>query len=1100
MSNLATGTSIDERFVIAEYIDSGGMGAVYRAAQVGLDRDVALKLLHDYLLEDKDSLQRFEREAVVLQTLVHKNICLFFCYGLWQGQKPYIAMEYLPGRTLSQLIAESGRLPWRQALAIVLAVARGLEHAHAAGVVHRDVKPSNIFIVAEGGSDVVKVADFGLSKLAGSQKLTATGFLLGSAHYLSPEQARGQGADERSDIYSLGCVLYECLWGQPPFDADTSLGVIFKHASEPVPVNVSDPAYDNLPEQIPELLLRCLQKDSARRYGRMSEVCQVIESALVDQKRADCRLPDPGQSPPVVAVSGRAERMRRLAGRGIFVASLLVLMLALVFRQQVADALSHTCERDPGRALTIGNWFADHCAASEALPFLQVAAQPDLPPREHNAMIRLQAMAKLAHVYRQTGSPEQANAIMLEVMKGLPRYLTADVMQGASDADIERVISACLQEFGRLDAHALATTRAGQALVQALNNDAVVDRISLRVSAPLRMELLEQLFSWTVHASRHDLRTLAVVAMRRAAALLMNHQREEAIKVLESVRGLAKLRGPGSLDAGAYQALGSHYLNLAAWPQAEEMLAKALAAMEDSQDTSKHLECCLQLIGAQFNMGKREPALWDKAWKIADSHGDDGQMSTQLLKLVIVHRMRTWWHPRWQQFAERLLREERVAGVRDVEPLMTAWQRFGTPWVPEVGLAFFQNALQMLRKNHNPDGNAARALCAAGIGWRGRCTGKRSYMRTLSSIATETDYGSDFVHSLPYLNLYVSIANCQLVLGELKECRQSTALLAKTVAQRNTPVDGLCALGEVFLLDGDIAWCHGQLEIARQKYHNSVGAYSQIGWWGGMAGGWWRLARIETWQKHYKQAIDHVESALKLLDREARTYFVSGNITCLAVDRAALAAAQGDEASVKTYLDMAAKVDQDVAPDWPERLQAAFGAISVQQRLGHQAEARAQAERAARLVKDWFGDGNDPDLPRQYLFPMAAIELELEHYAKARELLKLARVNLSQDQVLLVEFSEALADCWQARQKGGADALPQSKKLLRLRKAYRQVMQSDFEPRPETIITYARLLKAFGEERKAGNVLRNLWTRRMYNLSINHSIVIWQMADLNRTD
>lgn len=264
----APGTLIDERYEIIDLIGEGGSGTVFKAREVGTERIVALKFLHSTLVSDPESFDRFKREGDLLSRLEHPSILRCYRFGIWKNQHPYISMEYLSGIPLS---STHGLSPTR-AIAIVQQVCHAMAHAHSLGVIHRDLKPSNIILVTESGGEVIKVVDFGLGKLATglntvSQHLTQTGTLLGSIFYMSPEQCVGRKADVRSDIYSLGCVLYELLAGTPPFVADTPIGLMHKHTTVPPQrLNKTD-----LPAGTNAVTLRSLAKRPEDRYQSMTD-------------------------------------------------------------------------------------------------------------------------------------------------------------------------------------------------------------------------------------------------------------------------------------------------------------------------------------------------------------------------------------------------------------------------------------------------------------------------------------------------------------------------------------------------------------------------------------------------------------------------------------------------------------------------------------------------------------------------------------------------------------------------------------------------------------------------------------------------------------
>jgi len=213
---------VDNRYRIVQPLGNGGMAEVYLAHDDILDRDVALKVMSGRYASDEEFVERFKREAQSAAALSHPNIVSIFDRGASEDGTYYIAMEYLPGGTLKDHITKRGALPPRTAAAVALQIAEALCAAHERGVIHRDIKPHNILITESGD---VKVTDFGIARAASSSTMTRTGSILGTAHYISPEQAMGEPVGPASDLYSLGVVLYEMLTGELPFDAETPLGI-----------------------------------------------------------------------------------------------------------------------------------------------------------------------------------------------------------------------------------------------------------------------------------------------------------------------------------------------------------------------------------------------------------------------------------------------------------------------------------------------------------------------------------------------------------------------------------------------------------------------------------------------------------------------------------------------------------------------------------------------------------------------------------------------------------------------------------------------------------------------------------------------------------
>jgi serine/threonine-protein kinase len=256
------GKILDARYKVLSPLGSGGMGSVYMAREIALDRNVAIKVLHANMI-DPENQARFEREGAILSNLSHQHIMTFYRFGIAPDNSSYIAIEYLPGRTLRSILSSETTLDWRRATQIAMQICKALEYSHQLGVVHRDLKPENIMLMDTPEKDYVKLMDFGLAKLLPSesgmeapenQKLTKTGQLVGSINYLSPEQCIGKKPDQRADVYALGCILYESLLGEPPFYADNPMGVMYKHANEKPKSVLEHPGGQTIPPEF-EIIL-----------------------------------------------------------------------------------------------------------------------------------------------------------------------------------------------------------------------------------------------------------------------------------------------------------------------------------------------------------------------------------------------------------------------------------------------------------------------------------------------------------------------------------------------------------------------------------------------------------------------------------------------------------------------------------------------------------------------------------------------------------------------------------------------------------------------------------------------------------------------------
>ena len=275
------GTQLSGRYKLVSKLGSGGMSTVYLAVDETLDRQVAIKVLHREISDQPDQLERFRREARAVARLSHPNLVGVIDAGE-DGGHPYIVFEYVPGQTLKKRIDEQGRLGLDEATAYAIEIGRGLACAHAARLIHRDVKPQNVLIDAEGRA---KITDFGIARSLEAHGLTATGRVLGTTDYVSPEQAMGQPVDARTDVYSLGVVLYEMLIGDVPFQAETQVGVAMKHVNEEMPnVQLRRP---EVSAALAAALERATAKEPADRYPDMNYFLSDLEGALeVEVSRA----------------------------------------------------------------------------------------------------------------------------------------------------------------------------------------------------------------------------------------------------------------------------------------------------------------------------------------------------------------------------------------------------------------------------------------------------------------------------------------------------------------------------------------------------------------------------------------------------------------------------------------------------------------------------------------------------------------------------------------------------------------------------------------------------------------------------------------------
>jgi serine/threonine-protein kinase len=276
------GQTLLDQFRIEQKIGTGGMGAVYRAHQSTINRDVAIKILHPDLANNADAVRRFQREARISTALDHPNVVRVFLFGQLPDGSLYIVMELLRGRPLSDLLRVE-QLPIQRAMHVLTQVCDGVGEAHDQGIVHRDVKPENVMLVTKGRDpDFVKVLDFGIARLTRAEEQTThtvAGLVFGTARYISPEGAAGEPTDARSDVYSLGVLGYQLLCGETPFDAAAPVTLLMKHIHEPPPHVRSRPGGAKVPDEIASVIMRALSKNPDGRYTDANELGEVLREA-----------------------------------------------------------------------------------------------------------------------------------------------------------------------------------------------------------------------------------------------------------------------------------------------------------------------------------------------------------------------------------------------------------------------------------------------------------------------------------------------------------------------------------------------------------------------------------------------------------------------------------------------------------------------------------------------------------------------------------------------------------------------------------------------------------------------------------------------------
>lgn len=551
---LEAGQVLGGRFQIIEILGIGGMGAVYKAYDRDIDQMVALKCIRPDLATNPEVVQRFTQELLLARQIAHKNVIRLYDLRDSGGLK-FITMEYLEGRDLGSLMEERGKLPIPEAVDIIRQVCSGLAAAHAEGVVHRDLKPSNIMQRKDG---CVVVMDFGLARAEDKDLMTKTGAIMGTFQYMSPEQAKGQRADARSDIFTVGVILYELLTGKTPYPSDSSIASLLKRTQEAVvPPSTLD---SGIPRALNAIVCKCLERDLTRRYQTMDEVLLDLEAT--QQGRTASQLPS------------------RLAGGSQkrwfwFVSVVTGIALALVFaivlrsaRTPSATAPGHAAVKilladfqnqtsDPVFEGTLESSFA---LAMEGAPFI-------------SAYNRTQARKTLTQIKPDAATLDQTNATLVAVREGINVVISGTVKKRDENYTIE------CEAVDPVDGRALGTVESGQvpksAVLQAVADLAGKMRRLLGDTTPESVKRQQQ---ETVTSSSIE----AVHEYAVAQDLQFSGKWEEALPRYSSAIALDPNMGR------AYAGLAAISANMGRRADAEKYYQAAMAHIDRMSDREKY--------------------------------------------------------------------------------------------------------------------------------------------------------------------------------------------------------------------------------------------------------------------------------------------------------------------------------------------------------------------------------------------------------------------------------------------------------------------------------------------------------------------------------
>ena len=542
------GSVIGNRFEILQLLGEGGMGAVYKAHDRELERDVALKLIRAELARNPEILQRFKQELILARQVTHRNVIRIFDLGQADGHK-YITMEYLEGRDLRAVLRDKGKLPPEEAAKIILQICRALEAAHAEGVIHRDLKPQNIMLDANGRAYVM---DFGIARSAYLPGMTQTGALVGTPEYMSPEQAKGEKLDERSDLFSLGVILYELLIGQSPYHSDTPLATLWKRIQEKAkPLTELDPT---IPKPLSDIVAKALEIEAKDRFSSATEFAQHLESwlgispSMVGSTTYQALAPLPVQTPAWKYIA-------------IGAIVLLITVAALGLPKKFFSGASKTTVHQPVGVLVADftNHTGDPVFDDTLEPMFNVALEG---ASFINAFNRGNARKLAAQLPHPSNKLDEQPARLVAVGQGVSAVITGELSRRGDKYNLSATA---------LDA------RTGDVIAKAEETAANKDEVLLKIpklAAPIRKALGDSTSESAQLQAAGGAFTAASLEVVHEYGLAMEQQ--SAGQLQEALQSFTKVAEMDPNFARAYSGISSAYGNMGRRTEAEKYAKLAM--------------------------------------------------------------------------------------------------------------------------------------------------------------------------------------------------------------------------------------------------------------------------------------------------------------------------------------------------------------------------------------------------------------------------------------------------------------------------------------------------------------------------------------------
>jgi len=815
---LQPGHLLGGRYEILELLGQGGMGAVYKARDREVGREVALKLIRPELVGDPDVLQRFKQELILARQVTHKNVIRIFDLGEAEGAK-FISMEYIDGRDLKSIRAERGKFPPEEAAEIIEQVCRALDAAHAEGVIHRDLKPQNI--MADNHGRVV-VMDFGIAHSRELPGLTQTGVLVGTPEYMSPEQAKGDEIDSRSDLFSLGVIFYEMLTGKSPYEATNSVATLLKRAQEQaVPPVKLDPA---IPKFMNDIVVRCLEIDPQRRYASAQEILRDLEARHGPRKGATShRMPrfrTVGESPTKWIAPG--------------LALLLLLIIGFVFRGKIFGPASKPRPSEPAISLAI-------------LPFRNASGDASLDWLGASLAEWLSTDVGQSS-YLRTVSSDRLHQILHDLRVGADSNLDPDTLRRVAEFSSAQTVVwgqyAKLGEQIRIDAtlRDLKHNRTAALKAEAPNQEALpaaVDRLAqaVRENLALSSSVMKELQAQAFKPSSKSLPALR--DYNEGLQLSRQGKNLEAQKKFEA----ATQEDPEF--ALAYSKLGQTYANLGYDDQAEQASRKAVDLSENLPPQEKY-----QVEATHAQVTKDYSKAIESYENLAKVSPDDSQVQFILAGLYET----TGAFDKAREHYTQVLK----ADPKDVEALLAMGRVEIRSGNPQGGLEYLNRALPLAIQLDNLE-EKATILQAIGVAYGGLNQQDEALRKYQESLAIKRQIG-DKRGTAASLN---NIAQIQERLGDSEQALKSyqeALKLRREIGDKKGVGDTLMDLGGFYGDRGEhdqaLKYTREALQLERElgDEHNEALCLSNIG-------------ASYSFKGQYEDAVTYFQQALQLREK-----------------------------------------------------------------------------------------------------------------------------------------------------------------------------------------------------------------------------------------